>query len=97
MSGYNNSVNSSLLSPGTLVKIQPGEEFLVLWPSSTTMSYEKEAGRVFSSDVMTILKVKKARKIHKNISDEWQKGSYLVLSSTGVSGWVGEGWVVPVN
>lgn len=87
----------ALLPPGTLVSVRSGEEFLVLWPNSRTISYEEETGRVSSSDVMTILKVKKARKIHRNISDEWQKGSYLVLSSTGVCGWVGEGWVVPLE
>lgn len=90
-------MNNPLLSPGTLVKIRPGEEFLVLWPTSRTISYEKEAGRVSSSDVMTILKVKKSKKFHKNVADEWQNGSYLVLSSMGISGWVGEGWVIPVN
>lgn len=77
--------------------VRPGEEFLVLWPAARTISFEKEAGRVSSSDIMTILKVKKTRKTHKKVSDEWRKGSYLVLSSTGNSGWVGEGWVVPLE
>jgi len=46
---------------------------------------------------MVILKTKKSTKKNKNLADEWQKGSYLVLTSSGVSGWVGEGWVLLVD
>jgi len=90
-------VKEKFFLPGSLVKIKPGEEFLVLWPTHKTDSYEKEAGRVFINDIMIVLKARETKKINERLSDEWKKGSYLVLTSSGISGWVGEGWVVSIS
>jgi len=93
-------VKENLFLPGSLVKIKPGEEFLILWPTYKTDSYEKvyakELGRVFINDIMMVIKtIKGTQKKNKRVSDEWTKGSYRVLTSSGIIGWVGEGWVIP--
>lgn len=89
--------NNSLLRPGTLVQCKLDEEFLILWPSYKKISYENEAGRISNKDIMLIIDAKKSKKTEKNLSDEWLLGRYLVLASTGVSGWVGAGWVTEIN
>lgn len=91
-------VNNSLLQPGALVKIRPGEDSLILWPSYRASLSTKESGRVTHNDVMIILKAKRSKQL-KNVilMDEWQKGAYMVLSSTGTSGWIGEGWVTLIR
>lgn len=90
-------MKKKLFLPGSLVRIKPGEEFLVLWPTYKTDSYEKETGRVFINDIMIVLKTRETKKINERLSDEWKKGSYRVLTSSGISGWVGEGWVVSIS
>jgi hypothetical protein len=90
-------VSDSLYTPGTLIKSRLKDERLILWPSFRTTTPDDESGRVAPDEVMVILKTKKPTKKDKNLADEWQKGSYLVLTSSGVSGWVGEGWVLLVD
>jgi len=90
-------VSDVLYAPGVLVKSRLVGEQLILWPSYKTSSPDNSLGSVSDNDVMIILKTRKSKKITKNLSDEWQKGSYLVLTSTGIFGWVGEGWVRAVD
>lgn len=90
-------MSDSLYKPGTLIKSRLKDECLILWPSSRNTTPDDEAGRVTPDEVMVILKTKKSTKKDKNLTEEWQKGSYLVLTSSGVSGWVGEGWILLVD
>jgi hypothetical protein len=30
-------------------------------------------------------------------TDEWKNGAYFVMSSSGMKGWIGEGWVMPIT
>lgn len=55
------------------------------------------------SDILIILKTKETTsdelKILQNslsLSLKWKKGAYLVMSSNGIQGWVGCGWVVKI-
>lgn len=91
-------MNDSLLVPGTIVKGRTNET-LVLWKTYKCSIYD-EAGKVDANEIMVILEAKQNKSKQKakaRMTEEWQRGAYLVLSSNGVKGWLGEGWVIPVN
>lgn len=91
-----------LLSPGTMVVCNASLDIdqLVLWAS-----YEGDVENIEHAvhgtiDMKDVLIVIKSRiNLDKNViySDEWKNGAYFVMSSSGMKGWVGEGWVVPVT
>jgi hypothetical protein len=91
-----------LLSPGTMVVCNTNLDIeqLVLWGS-----YEGDVENIEHAvhgtiDMKDVLIVIKSRiNLDKNViySDEWKNGAYFVMSSSGMKGWVGEGWVVPVT
>lgn len=89
-------MNDLLLPVGTMIKPKPENEFLVLWSTDRNSNFDDEIGRVLEDEIMIILKSEKTNSENKSWTDEWKNGSYMVLSSSGLIGWVGEGWVIPI-
>lgn len=90
-----------LLRPGSLVICKSdlvGD--LVLWGSPRSDSIDDDIAMSSPKDVLLIIKARKAKSTKSalagRLSNEWSEGSYMVLTSSGVKGWVGAGWVVPV-
>lgn len=94
-----------LLPIGTLVVCRTDIEHLILWESYDVDDADDVAGYVDLHEVLIVLEARKnedpdrKKSIIKEelFSEEWKDGAYLLLSSSGVKGWIGEGWVVPVN
>lgn len=91
-----------LLSPGTMVVCNASLDIdqLVLWASYEGDVENIEYAIHGTIDMKDVLIVIKSRiNLDKNViySDEWKNGAYFVMSSSGMKGWVGEGWVVPVT
>jgi len=90
-----------LLSPGTMVVCNASLDIdqLVLWGSYEGAASIEHAvhGIIDMKDVLIVIKSR--INLDKNViySDEWKNGAYFVMSSSGMKGWVGEGWVVPVT
>lgn len=89
----------SLLSPGDMVMCRSTDS-LVVW-STYKSSFDDDAGFVSADEIMLILKVRKTTKKEQNnvdyfFTDEWKQGAYKIVSSSGVVGWVGAGWVAPI-
>ena len=90
-----------LLSPGTMVVCNASLDIdqLVLWGSYEGAASIELAvhGIIDMKDVLIVIKSR--INLDKNViySDEWKNGAYFVMSSSGMKGWVGEGWVVPVT
>lgn len=87
-----------LSQPGNLVACRPdmqGDE-LILW-SSHDCEVEEVNGYVHNDNVLLILEVRPPAKTNEPLMLEWEKGAYKVLSPTGVCGWIGAGWVIPVT
>lgn len=96
---------NKLLAPGTLVTCRPDLDQLILWQSYDVDDVDDVAGYVDIHEVLVILEArknedpsrKKSTLKEELFSEEWKNGAYLLLSSSGIRGWIGEGWVVPAN
>jgi hypothetical protein len=87
----------NLLSRGEIVvcRSDVAVTSLVVW-SSERASFDDDVGTVSINEIMIIVDVKKPSKRalkDLTLTDEWKLGSYKILSSSGVSGWIGAGWV----
>ena len=92
---------NKLLQPGTLVVCREDLDKLVLW-ESPSCDLDDVAGQVDVNEGLIILETRETPAIEKeNLGDlyteEWKNGSYYVSSRSGIKGWIGEGWVVPVT
>jgi hypothetical protein len=90
-----------LLSPGTMVVCRPDLDKLILW-SSYECDLDDFNATIEVNDVLIILDVRvtpteEKSKYDEIYTEEWKNGAYLVISSAGVQGWIGEGWVIPVT
>lgn len=90
-----------LLPIGTMVKCRPDVgEHLILWTSHNAEDVDDISAYVDVSEVLIILNFETNSnvKLKKRViySDEWKNGAYLLMSTSGAKGWIGEGWVVPV-
>lgn len=87
-----------LLSPGDLVVCRHdvvGK--LVLW-SAPFSDIDEDVGSAESDDVLLVIKSKSNVTKERNlVMEEWKAGSYMVLAPSGIIGWVGAGWVVPIS
>lgn len=96
---------SNLLPIGTLVTCRPDLDQLILWGSYDVDDADDVAGYVDINEVLVILEARKnedpdrKKSILKEelFSEEWKNGAYLLLSSSGIKGWIGEGWIVKVS
>lgn len=94
-----------LLPVGTLVACRPDIDQLILWESYDVDDADDVAGYVDINEVLVILKARKNEDPHRKKSllkeelftEEWKNGAYFLMSSSGVRGWIGEGWVVPIT
>ena len=96
-------MSKKLLAPGELVIRRPNAEVtkLIAW-SSCMGSIDDDVGLIDSEELMVIVEVKKTSKAELSnprspLTHEWRKGAYKVISSSGINGWIGAGWVIPVN
>lgn len=95
---------SKLLPIGTLVACRPDIEQLILWESYDVDDADDVAGYIDISEVLIILEARKSEDPNRKksiikeelFSEEWKNGAYLLLSSSGIRGWIGEGWVIPI-
>lgn len=93
--------SKQLLPIGTMVRCRAevGHQ-LILWASHAAKDVDDVSAYVNVDEVLVVLKsrrnLKSARSKNPTLSDEWKKGAYLLMSSSGSTGWIGEGWVVPV-
>lgn len=93
-----------LLPVGTLVACRPDIDQLILWESYDVDDTDDVAGYVDINEVLVILGFKqnddpdRKKPIIKEelFSEEWKDGAYFLISSSGIKGWIGEGWIVPV-
>lgn len=91
---------NKLFKPGTIVTCREDVENLTVW-SSYHANAENDAGQIDARTLMMIINSRKTSKkelkdFKKRLAKEWEIGAYEVLSSTGVKGWLGAGWVVEV-
>jgi len=84
-----------LLAPGDLAVCKKGISSLVLWPTSTCDQMECTETADSTCVFVVLESHSKPARLEKNqiLTNEWRKGCYLLLSSSGVKGWVGAGWV----
>lgn len=95
---------NKLLAIGTLVACRPDLDQLILWSSYDVDDVDDVAGYVDIDEVLVILEARKNEDPDRKksllkeelFSEEWKNGAYLLLSSSGIKGWIGEGWIVPV-
>jgi len=89
-----------LLRPGDMVVCREDIDKLILWSSYGCEPDDDGAG-VDPKNVLLILEVRRSSiddlKPTDTFTPEWQIGAYYVLSSFGIKGWIGAGWVVPVK
>jgi hypothetical protein len=90
-----------LLPPGTMVVCRVDLDKLILW-SSYDCDLDDVNGYVDVNEVLIIIDSRitpeeERSKYDEVYTDEWKNGAYLVMSSSGVKGWIGEGWVTPVT
>jgi len=90
-----------LLPPGTMLVCRIDLDQMILWSS-----YNCDLDDINATvDVNEVLMVIDSRvtpeedrpKYDEVYTDEWKNGAYFVMSSSGVKGWIGEGWVMPVT
>jgi hypothetical protein len=94
-----------LLPIGTLVVCRTDIEHLILWESYDVDDTDDVAGYVDIHEVLIILEARKNEEPDRKkksivkeelFSEEWKNGAYLLLSSSGIKGWIGMGWVTAV-
>lgn len=93
-----------LLPIGTLVACRTDIEHLILWESYDVDDTDDVAGYVDIHEVLIILEARKNKDPDRKksiikeelFSEEWKNGAYLLLSSSGKKGWIGEGWVTAI-
>lgn len=93
--------SKELLSPGDIGVCRPDLDRMIVW-SSHRSDFDADTGQVSSNDLLLIIETRKTtrrelRDRSNPLTFEWKKGSYHILASNGVRGWVGAGWVVPVT
>ena len=97
-------MSRKLLEPGTMVTCRHDVVgTLVLW-SAPFSDIDEDVGSACPDDVLLIIKSKRNPSVQTKlissvhtITEEWKSGSYMVLAPSGVVGWVGAGWVVPIT
>jgi hypothetical protein len=89
-------VTEDLLKPGHIVVSKDKDEKLVLWSA-----YKCESDEFYeivdSNEIMIVLEAKKSTSSEEFLNSEWENGAYFVMTSSGVKGWVGSGWVTSVS
>jgi hypothetical protein len=93
-----------LLPIGTLVACRTDIEHLILWESYDVDDTDDVAGYVDIHEVLIVLEArkneepdgKKSTIKEELFSEEWKNGAYLLLSSSGIKGWIGMGWVTAI-
>lgn len=88
------------LSPGQLAvsNIDADQaDQIILW-SSLECNMDEPHGYAQPKDVLLILEFREMHTdLGKATSEEWVRGAYKVLASSGQSGWIGAGWLQPLS
>lgn len=86
-----------LLPPGTMAVCSVDIDQLILW-SSYNCDLDNINATVGVNEVLMVINSRtipeeERTKYDEVYTDEWKNGAYLILASSGVSGWVGAGWI----
>ena len=89
--------SSKLLKPGAMCVGRTDGDKIILW-SSCNCAFDDVNGYAEIGDILVVLESKESFKQEElTLTPEWEKGAYYVLAPSGISGWVGAGWIFPIN
>jgi len=84
---------AEMLKPGQLAVSVLDADQMILWPS-LECDMDEPYSTARPDEFLLILEFREmSADLRKITTDEWIKGAYRVLSSTGQTGWIGAGWL----
>jgi len=83
------------LNPGQLAISMIDVDQLILW-SSLECDIDELHGCAQADDILLILEFREMS-LDLAISNEWARGAYRVLASSGQTGWIGAGWLRSIS
>ena len=84
--------------PGDLVvpNLHSGADTLLLWNDENGVGPNVVVAEIKRKSILTVIKCEHFKEV-SNKNDEWANGACLLISSDGIAGWTGNGWLKKIT